>query len=138
MLALLLGNSCLVAAAGWACGSSIHYGRSELLDIMFDIELARRLSGSAVTGQIPRRRLTPPALAVNYPSPARWEGRSRGSDSATSPESSRSASTPAFVGRSSYYTVRGSRQIQAAPPGGDATLRSELWSHTERLLSPWI
>ncbi|HEY0532347.1 MAG TPA: hypothetical protein VGD29_12215 [Actinoplanes sp.] len=49
MLALSLGNSCLVAAAGWACGSSIHYGRSELLDIMFDIELARRLSGSAVT-----------------------------------------------------------------------------------------
>ncbi|MEU4244499.1 hypothetical protein [Actinoplanes sp. NPDC026619] len=45
------------------------------------------------------------------------------------------ATGPAFTGRSGgYYTVRGTRQIQPAPPGNDPNLQAELWDETQRLL----
>jgi NAD(P)-dependent dehydrogenase (short-subunit alcohol dehydrogenase family) len=125
-----------------ARGSGEHYGRSKLLDIMFTMELARRLADSTVTANcvdpgfnttgLGRELRFAGALGkvltgLGIGDPARGAGLIVAL-----------ATDPAFTGHSGgYYTVRGIRRIQPTPPGNDPGQQGELWRYTEQLLEPW-
>ncbi|BCY11335.1 short-chain dehydrogenase [Actinoplanes sp. L3-i22] len=126
-----------------AKGSSVHYGRSKLLDIMFTMELGRRLGGSTVTANCLDpgfnttglgRELRLSGVLKKAFTALRIGDPSRGADLIVA-----LATDPALDGQSSgYYSRRVSRQIRPAAPGDDAERQAELWLHTERLLAPWF
>ncbi|GAA1018474.1 short-chain dehydrogenase [Acrocarpospora pleiomorpha] len=121
-----------------ARGSSDHYGKTKLLNIMFTMELARRLP-STVTANCLNPGFNTTGLGrelrfaavlekiltrLSIGNPARGAGLIVAL-----------ATDPAFAGRTGgYYTVRGIRQIHPAPPGNDPALQAQLWQETERLL----
>jgi NAD(P)-dependent dehydrogenase (short-subunit alcohol dehydrogenase family) len=115
------------------------YGKTKLLDIMFTLELARRLAGTGVTanclhpgfnatGLAREIRTATPFLealkAVHIGDPA------RGARLIV-----KLATDPSFAGRSGgYYGVRGTRLLTPVAPAEDAKLRAQLWTETEKLL----
>ncbi len=123
-----------------ARGSSAHYGKTKLLDIMFTMELARRLAGTTVTANC----LDPGFNTTGLGRELRFAGAlervltrlgigdpARGAGLIVA-----LATDSRFIGRSGgYYTVRGTRQIQPAPPGNDPGLQAELWHETHRLVT---
>ncbi|WP_432974833.1 SDR family NAD(P)-dependent oxidoreductase [Dactylosporangium sp. CA-233914] len=124
-----------------ARGSSEHYGKTKLLDIMFTMELARRLAGTTITANC----LNPGFNTTGLGRELRFAGvlekvltrlgigdpvRGAGLIVAL-------ATDPGFTGRSGgYYTIRGTRQIQPTPPGNDPNLQARLWHETQQLLEP--
>ncbi|WAS91030.1 SDR family NAD(P)-dependent oxidoreductase [Nannocystis punicea] len=122
-----------------ARGSSAIYGKSKLLDIMFSLELARRLEatgveavcldpGFNVTGlgrdlwfAAPLERVL---RALKIGDPARGAG--------LIVELAVGTSIADRDGR--YFTVKGRRALTPAPPGGDGALQRRLWAETEALL----
>jgi NAD(P)-dependent dehydrogenase (short-subunit alcohol dehydrogenase family) len=122
-----------------ARGSSEHYGKTKLLDIMFTMELARRLAGTTVTANC----LDPGFNTTGLGRELRFAGlleklltRAGIGDPARGAGLIVALATdPAFTGRSGgYYTVRGTRQIQPSPPGNDPELQGELWHQTQQIL----
>jgi NAD(P)-dependent dehydrogenase (short-subunit alcohol dehydrogenase family) len=122
-----------------ARGSSEHYGKTKLLDIMFTMELARRLAGTTVTANC----LDPGFNTTGLGRELRFAGlleklltRAGIGDPARGAGLIVALATdPAFTGRSGgYYTVRGTRQIQPSPPGNDPELQGELWRQTQQIL----
>lgn len=122
-----------------ARGSSPLYGKSKLLDIMFTLELARRLEGSGVTANVVdpgfnvtglgRELAFAPALARLLKTLRVGDPR-RGAALITA-----LAIDPAFDGKTGgYYTVRGRRTIPPTAPGDDPQWQARLWAETERLL----
>ncbi|GII52130.1 short-chain dehydrogenase [Planotetraspora thailandica] len=121
-------------------GSSQHYGKSKLLDIMFTLELARRLAGTTVTANCLDPGFNTTGLGRELRFAAALEKiltrLSIGDPARGAGLIVALATDPAFAGRTGgYYTVRGTRQIQPAPPGDDPELRARLWRETERLLN---
>lgn len=122
-----------------ARGSSPLYGKSKLLDIMFTLELARRLEGTGVTANVldPGFNVTGLGRELGFAGPLqkiltrlRIGDPRRGAGLIVA-----LATDPAFAGRSGgYYSVKGTRRLVPAPPGGDAAWQSRLWTETERLL----
>lgn len=124
-------------------GSSTAYGRSKLFDIMFTMELARRLTGSTVTANC----LDPGFNTTGLGRELRFSGvlakvlhglrigdPARGAALIVA-----LATDPALDGRNGcYFSRHVNRQIRPVAPGDDPRAQTELWQHTERLLAPWI
>ncbi|MEH1016253.1 SDR family NAD(P)-dependent oxidoreductase [Micromonospora sp. CPCC 206060] len=124
-----------------ARGSSEHYGRTKLLDIMFTMELARRLADTTTTAnclcpgfnatglgrELPFAGVLEKALTrLRIGDPARGAGLIVAL-----------ATDPEFTGHTGgYYTARGTRQIQPPPPGNDPNAQAQLWYETQQLLEP--
>jgi NAD(P)-dependent dehydrogenase (short-subunit alcohol dehydrogenase family) len=119
--------------------SSEHYGRSKLLDIMFTMELARRVRGTSisaicldpgfnVTGL--GRELRAAVVLERILKVLRVGDPARGAGLIV-----RLATSPDFAGVSGeYWTARGPKRIDPVAPGNDTDLQRELWDVTERLL----
>ncbi|WP_326642127.1 hypothetical protein OG884_03680 [Streptosporangium sp. NBC_01755] len=122
-----------------ARGSSQHYGKTKLLDIMFTLELARRLAGTTITANCLDPGFNTTGLGRELRFAATLEkiltrlsivDPARGAGLIVT-----LATDPAFTGRTGgYYTVRKTRRIQPTPPGDDLELQTLLWRETERLL----
>ncbi|MBM0229420.1 MULTISPECIES: SDR family NAD(P)-dependent oxidoreductase [Micromonospora] len=124
-----------------ARGSSEHYGKTKLLDIMFTMELARRLAGTTITANC----LDPGFNTTGLGRELRFAGilrkvltRLRIGDPARGTGLIVALATDSrFTGRTGgYYTVRGTRQIQPTPPGNDPSAQAQLWYETQQLLEP--
>ncbi|GAB3147314.1 SDR family NAD(P)-dependent oxidoreductase [Microbacterium neimengense] len=136
---LVLPDDLTDTATFTARGSSPIYGKTKLLDIMFTLELARRLEGSGVTANavdpgfnvtgLGRELAFAPALARLLKALHVGDPR-RGAALITA-----LATDPAFDGKTGgYYTVRGTRAITPTAPGDDPGWQARLWAETERLL----
>ena len=122
-----------------ARGSAALYGKSKLFDLMFTLELARRLEGTGVTANClnPGFNVTGLGRELSFAAPLEkiltllHVGDPRRGAALIV----RMATEPAFAGRSGgYYTVQGAKRISPVHPADDAMVRAALWSHTERLL----
>jgi NAD(P)-dependent dehydrogenase (short-subunit alcohol dehydrogenase family) len=121
-------------------GSSVLYGKSKLLDIMFSQELARRLAGTGVTANALcpgfnvtglGRELGFAAVlarvlrALHIGDPARGAGIIV-----------RLATDPQFHKTTGgYFSVNDAQPLTPAWPGGDMGLQAKLWYQTEQLLT---
>jgi len=122
-----------------ARGSSLRYGKSKLLDIMFTLELARRVEGSGITANCldPGFNVTGLGRELGFAAPLeklltrlRIGDPARGSGLIV-----RLATDPCFEGRSGgYYTVKNTARLTPAHPGDDVDVQARLWRHTEELL----
>ena len=122
-----------------ARGSSVLYGKTKLLDIMFTGELGRQLYGTGVT-----------ANALNPGFNVTGLGRELGFSSVLSkilktmhigdPRKGadiivRLASDPQYQGvTGGYFNVGTGKSIVPIYPGGDSTMQGKLWEATKRLL----
>jgi NAD(P)-dependent dehydrogenase (short-subunit alcohol dehydrogenase family) len=123
-----------------ARGSSLLYGKSKLLDIMFSLELARQLSGTGVTANalcpgfnvtgLGRELGFAAALqrvlrALHIGDPARGAGIIV-----------RLATDPEFRGKTGgYFSIKQARPLMPVPPGGEPVLQKQLWTQTAQLLA---
>ncbi|GAA1834342.1 SDR family NAD(P)-dependent oxidoreductase [Agromyces salentinus] len=136
---LVLPDDLTDTAPFTARGSSPLYGKSKLLDIMFTLELARRLEGTGVTANCvdPGFNVTGLGRELGFAAPLerlltrlRIGDPRRGADLIV-----RLATDDAFAGRSGgYYGVRGARALAPVHPADDREWRARLWDETERLL----
>ncbi len=125
-----------------ARGSSPLYGKSKLLDIMFTLELARRLEGTGVTANCLDPGFNVTGLGRELGFAARLE-RVLTALRIGDPERGaglivRLAADPAFAGVSgAYFSRRRGRDARITPvhPAGDAALAALLWTETERLVA---
>ncbi|MFF4618182.1 SDR family NAD(P)-dependent oxidoreductase [Nonomuraea jabiensis] len=121
-------------------GSSQHYGKTKLLDIMFTLELARRLAGTTVTANCLDPGFNTTGLGRELRFAATLEKiltrLSIGHPARGAGLIVTLATAPALAGRTGgYYTVRKTRQIHPTPPADDPELQARLWHETERLLN---
>ncbi|MFE4952384.1 SDR family NAD(P)-dependent oxidoreductase [Leifsonia sp. NPDC056665] len=122
-----------------ARGSSERYGKSKLLDILFTLELARRIEGTGITANCldPGFNVTGLGRELRFAAPLeklltrlRIGDPARGSGLIV-----RLATDPYFEGQSGgYYTVKNTARLVPAHPGGDADTQRGLWEQTEELL----
>ena len=122
-----------------ARGSGALYGKSKLLDIMFTLELARRLAGSDVTANVldPGFNVTGLGRELGFAAPLEKlltrlhigdPRRGAGLIVAL-------ATDPRYTGLSGgYYTVRRAAPLTPVHPADDDAWRRTLWTETERLL----
>ena len=122
-----------------ARGSSLRYGKSKLLNIMFTLELARRLEGTGVAANCldPGFNVTGLGRELSFAAPLEKlltllhiGDPARGAGLIV-----RLATDRSFCGRSGgYYTGQQAKLIRPASPGDDAGVQAELWLQTERLI----
>lgn len=122
-----------------ARGSSRVYGESKLLDIMFTLELARRIEDTGVTANCLDPGFNVTGLGRELRFAAALERMLRrlhiGDPSRGAGLIVRLATDPAFAGRTGgYYSVRDARPLTPAHPGADPEWQRRLWDDTERLL----
>ena len=122
-----------------ARGSSLPYGKSKLLDIMFTLELARRIADTSITANCldPGFNVTGLGRELGFAAPLeRLLSRLHIGDPARGAGLIvRLATDLGFAGKSGgYYTVRNTRRLIPVHPGGDAGWQARLWTDTERLL----
>ncbi len=126
-----------------ARGSSRHYGRSKLMDIMFSLELARQLEGTGVSALClcPGFNVTGLGRELSFSTPLAGVLNFMGIGD---PERgaaiiARVATDPAFDQRNGAYVSRRSdRDIAPFPPADDEGARRALWEKTEALLSRFL
>jgi len=140
---LQIPGTLLDTTAFGARESSLRYGASKLLAIMFSLELARRTAGTSITANCldPGFNVTGLGRDLSFAGPLRRlltllriGDPARGArliidmaDGAT------------YAGRTgSYDTVRTTAAITPAAPGDDPAARMLLWDETARLLAPWL
>jgi NAD(P)-dependent dehydrogenase (short-subunit alcohol dehydrogenase family) len=138
---LALPDDLTDTAAFSARGSSLLYGKSKLLDIMFTLELARRLEGTTVTANCLDPGFNVTGLGRELGFAAALEkiltrlhigDPARGSGLIV-----RLATDPKFARESGgYYTVKDTRRLKPASPGDDPLAQARLWEATEALLAP--
>ncbi len=119
--------------------SAEHYGLTKLLDIMFTMELARRLAETGVTANCLDPGLTTTGLGREQRFARTLEKvltRLGIGDPAHGAGLVVACATDAgFAGRSGhYYTLAGTGELAPAPPGDDPALQAQLWYETEQLL----
>ncbi|UFS58003.1 SDR family NAD(P)-dependent oxidoreductase [Subtercola endophyticus] len=126
-------------AAFTARGSSLLYGKSKLLDIMFTLELARRIEGSGVTANVldPGFNVTGLGRELGFAAPLEriltrlhiGDPR-RGAGLIV-----KLATDPCFAGQNGgYYTVKKTERLIPIHPGNDTAWQARLWADTEHLL----
>lgn len=121
-------------------GSSLRYGKSKLLDIMFTLELARRIEGTGITANCldPGFNVTRLGRELGFAAPLeKVLTRLRIGDPARgSGLIARLATDPYFDGQSGgYYTVKNTARLIPVHPGNDTDTQRLLWQHTEELIS---
>jgi NAD(P)-dependent dehydrogenase (short-subunit alcohol dehydrogenase family) len=120
--------------------SSLLYGKSKLLDIMFSQELARRLASTGVSANAlcPGFNVTGLGRELGFASvlerllrtihigdPARGAGIIV-----------RLATDPQFRGTTGgYFSVKNAKPLMPVSPGESQELQASLWEHTEQLLA---
>ncbi|MNX14346.1 3-oxoacyl-[acyl-carrier-protein] reductase FabG [compost metagenome] len=121
-------------------GSSLIYGKTKLLNIMFTAELARRLSGTGisvnalnpgfnVTG-LGRELWFAPALERILKALRIGDPR-RGTEIIT-----KVVTDPKYQKLTGgYFNVGTGNSIEPIPPGGDVRLQKKLWETTEELIT---
>ncbi|MFK4834098.1 SDR family NAD(P)-dependent oxidoreductase [Microbacterium sp. ZW T2_14] len=122
-----------------ARGSSVVYGKTKLMNIMFTMELARRLAGTGITANAldPGFNVTGLGRELRFAAPLERLLRAlrigdprRGSglivDLATAPDFGRETGA--------YVTARGRKRITPSAPGDDPAMQRELWEATTALL----
>jgi NAD(P)-dependent dehydrogenase (short-subunit alcohol dehydrogenase family) len=119
--------------------SSLIYGKTKLLNIMFSIELARRIepSGVAVIAVDPGFNVTGLGRELSFARPLSrvlsWLNIGdprRGAGLIV-----RAALDPSYaLASGSYFSVRRSTPILPTAPGDAPAVRARLWEETERLL----
>jgi NAD(P)-dependent dehydrogenase (short-subunit alcohol dehydrogenase family) len=122
-----------------ARGSSPLYGKSKLLDIMFTLELARRIEGTGVTANCidPGFNVTGLGRELGFAAPLEKlltrlhiGDPSRGAGLIV-----KLATDPSFSSTNGgYFTVRNTKQLTPVHPAGDPEWESRLWADTEKLL----
>ncbi|WP_285724882.1 SDR family NAD(P)-dependent oxidoreductase [Psychromicrobium xiongbiense] len=120
-------------------GSSLRYGKSKLLDIMFTLELARRIEGTGITANCldPGFNVTGLGRELGFAAPLEklLTRLHIGDPTHGSGLIVRLATDPYFEGQSGgYYTVKNTARLTPVHPGSDADTQRRLWEHTEELL----
>lgn len=125
-----------------ARGSSPLYGKSKLLDIMFTLELARRIDGTGVTANCidPGFNVTGLGRELGFAAPLEKlltrlhiGDPSRGAGLIV-----KLASDPSFSGvNGGYFTARNTKRLTPVHPAGDPEWQARLWADTEKLLGRW-
>ncbi|HWX66598.1 MAG TPA: SDR family NAD(P)-dependent oxidoreductase [Rhodanobacter sp.] len=123
-----------------ALGSSLLYGKSKLLDILFSQELARRLEGTRVTANAlcPGFNVTGLGRELRFAAPLERMLRALriGDPAKGAGIMVHLAIDPEFRGTSGgYFSVKGGRPLTPVWPGGDLELQARLWAQTEQLLA---
>jgi len=123
-----------------ALGSSLLYGKSKLLDILFIQELARRLEGSRVSANALCPGFNVTGLGRELRFAAQLERLLRalriGDPAKGAGIIVRLAVDPEFRGISGgYFSVKGGKPLTPVWPSGDQELQARLWAQTERLLA---
>lgn len=121
-------------------GSSLLYGKSKLLDIMFSQELARRLEGTGVTSNAlcPGFNVTGLGRELGFAAPLERLLRALhvGDPAKGAGIIVRLATDPKFGKISGgYFSVKNAEPLVPVWPGGDPVLQRELWIQTEQLLA---
>lgn len=119
--------------------SSQRYGASKLLDILFTLELARRIEGTGITANCldPGFNVTGLGRELGFAAPLEKlltrlhiGDPARGAGLIV-----RLATDPYFEGPSGgYYSVKNTARLIPVHPGGDAETQRRLWRQTEELL----
>jgi NAD(P)-dependent dehydrogenase (short-subunit alcohol dehydrogenase family) len=122
-----------------AHGSSPLYGKSKLLDIMFTMELARRVKDTGVTANCidPGFNVTGLGRELGFAAPlSRLLTRLRiGDPSRGAGLIVKLATDPAFNGTSGgYFTARNTKRLTPTHPAGNPEWEARLWADTEALL----
>ncbi|MFD6697932.1 MULTISPECIES: SDR family NAD(P)-dependent oxidoreductase [unclassified Microbacterium] len=120
-------------------GSSLRYGKSKLLDIMFTLELARRIEDSGITANCldPGFNVTGLGRELGFAAPLEKlltrlhiGDPARGSGLIV-----RLATDPSLECQSGgYYTVKNAARLTPVHPGNDTDTQRLLWECTEELL----
>jgi NAD(P)-dependent dehydrogenase (short-subunit alcohol dehydrogenase family) len=115
------------------------YAKSKLLDIMFTLELARRIAGTGITANCLDPGFNATGLGRELGFAAALEriltrlhigDPARGAGLIV-----KLATDPYFTGKSGgYYTVKDTKRLTPVHPGDDANLQSQLWTDTEKLI----
>ena len=122
-----------------ARGSMPLYAKSKLLDIMFTLELARRIAGTGLTANCLDPGFNATGLGRELGFAAALEriltrlhigDPARGAGLIV-----KLATDPYFTGKSGgYYTVKDTKRLTPVHPGDDPNLQSQLWTDTEKLI----
>jgi NAD(P)-dependent dehydrogenase (short-subunit alcohol dehydrogenase family) len=136
---LMLPHDLTDSAPFSARGSSRLYGKSKLLDIMFTLELARRLDGTGATANCldPGFNVTGLGRELGFAAPLEkiFNRCKIGNPARGAGLIVKLATDPAFAGRSGgYFTVKKTRALNPASPADDDGVRQQLWHDTEELL----
>ncbi|MEB1530521.1 SDR family NAD(P)-dependent oxidoreductase [Xanthomonas sp. WHRI 7945] len=125
-----------------ARGSSRIYGRSKLLDIMFSLELARRLGGTGVAANClcPGFNVTGLGRELGFARPlARLlHGLDIGNPQRGADGIVRLAIDPAFGSQTGAYVTANARPLAPWGPANSDAARRHLWDATAKILSRFI
>jgi len=124
-------------------GSSVIYGRTKLMNIMFSLELSRRLAstGVAVNCLDPGFNVTGLGRELPFSEPlARLLRLLRVGDPAKGADIIvRLAINPGFQQiTGGYFSVKDASPLVPVPPGGDVGVQQALWMETEWALLPYV
>jgi len=125
-----------------ARGSSPLYGKSKLLEIMFTLELARRIEGTGVTANVldPGFNVTGLGRELGFAAPLEkiLTRLNIGDPRRGAGLIVKLATEPSFAGKSGgYYTVKNTKRLVPVQPGNDTALQAQLWTDTTRLLGAY-
>ncbi|KRD07701.1 short-chain dehydrogenase [Mycobacterium sp. Root265] len=121
-----------------ALQSSPIYGKTKLLDIMFSLELADRLAGTAVSATCLNPGYNTTGLGRELPFAATLE-RILHALNIGDPDHGAGLivqlATEGGLESGGYYSGRSARRVTPVAPGDDPTARRRLWQATAELLS---
>jgi len=122
-------------------GSSVVYGKTKLMDIMFSAELARRLAHSGVVANSLDPGFNVTGLGRELPFASTIE-RGLGLLRIGAPEVGagiivRLATSDGFAATSGGYFSRKGQPLQPMAPGDDAVEQGKLWAATAQWLKPF-
>lgn len=123
-------------------GSSVVYGKTKLMAIMFSAQLARTLASTAVVANSVDPGFNVTGLGRELPFAATLERVLRrlgiGAPERGAAIIARLALAEAFGGMTGEYFSRDAQNLNPAEPGGDKLAQQRLWVATERLLKPFL
>lgn len=123
-------------------GSSVVYGKTKLMAIMFSAELARDLASTAVVANSVDPGFNVTGLGRELPFAATLERILRmlgvGAPERGAGIIAQLAVAEAFAGTTGAYFSRGAKRLDPVQPGDDMLAQRRLWASTELLLMPFL